>query len=397
MIIKGNNIYFEDGIRSGYLIVEDGILKQFLSVESDIQPDVDYKDNLILPGIFDTHNHGTLGYSLMHVEDDVKTQVRGYLKAVASQGVTSVLATADYQIIKEVAAVAKEELVGARIVGVHSEGPYLNRVGENDIYKGFPDVDMNVVRKMNEDADGLLKLVAIAPEICGSQEVIDYLVSKGVRVAYAHSDYDYRQANEAFAKGITVSTHTANIMSGIHHRHMGGLGACLLNEDVFCEIICDGMLVAAEMLQIMFKVKDYDKFMMISDSLPTAGVPEGKYNFISFGYTDVVNVTEDGLCLTESGALAGSTKPVIYGIKFLYEKLQIPLETIIRMSSLNPSQVYGVSDHKGSIKIDKDADLMVIDPAFNVLATYIEGKKVYDIQDNVDLFNPEYLKKYQIG
>jgi len=84
MIIKENSIYFEDAIRSGYLIVEDGILKQFLSVEADIQPDVDYKDNLILPGVFDTHNHGTMGYSLMHVEDDVKAQVRGYHKAVAS-------------------------------------------------------------------------------------------------------------------------------------------------------------------------------------------------------------------------------------------------------------------------------------------------------------------------
>lgn len=396
MIIKGENIYFEDGIRSGYLIIEKGVIKQFLPIESKIEADVDYKDNLILPGIFDTHNHGTMGYSLMHVENDVKAQVRGYLKGIASLGVTSVLATADHHIIKEVVEVAKEPLMGARIVGIHSEGPYLNRVGENDIYKGYPDIDMKVVIKMVEDADGLLKLVAIAPEIPGSQKVIDYLASKGIRTAYAHSDYDFKQANEAFANGITVSTHTANIMSGIHHRHMGGLGACLLNDNVFCEIICDGMLISAEMLEIMFKVKSYDKFMMISDSLPTAGAPQGKYNFISFGYTDIVNVTADGLCLTESGALAGSTKPIIYGIKYLYEKLHIPLETIIKMSSLNPSQVYGVSAHKGSIKTSKDADLIVIDPAFNVLATYVEGQKVFDINDNENLFNPEYLSKYQI-
>ncbi len=395
MIIKGNKIYFEDGVLSGYLKVEDGIIKQFLPIETEIKADVDYHDNLIIPGIFDTHNHGTMGYSLMHNDEtDVKAQVRGYLKGVAAQGVTNVLPTADYRIIKEVAEVAQEELMGARVIGIHSEGPYLNRVGEKGIYKGFPDIDMNVVRKMYEDSQGMLKLVAIAPEIPRSQEVVDYLASKGVRTAFAHSDCNFKEANEAFAKGITVSTHTANVMSGIHHRNMGGLGACLLNDNVECEVICDCLHVSEEMLEIMFRVKNYDKFMMISDSTPTSGAPEGKYSFGSFG---AVNVTPEGFCLTETGRLAGSTKPVIYGIKCLYERLNIPLETIIKMASLNPSKVYGVSDRKGSIKVDKDADLVVIDPAFNVLATYVEGTKVFDVRDNENLFNPEYLKKYKIA
>lgn len=394
MIIKGKNIYFEDGVKDGFLKIEDGKITSFFEADADLKADVDYQDNLIIPGIFDTHNHGTMGYSLMHESDDVKTHVRGYLKGVASQGVTHVLPTADYRIIKDVAEVASEEIIGARIIGIHSEGPYLNRVGEKGIYKGFPDIDMNVVAKMYDDSKGLLKLVAIAPEIPDSDKAIKYLVEKGVRVAYAHSDLNFHEANEAFKSGITVSTHTANVMTGIHHRVMGGLGACLLNDNIECEVICDCLHVSAEMLEIMFRVKDYDKFMMISDCTPPSGAPVGKYSFGSFG---TVNVTPEGFCLTETGRLAGSTKPVIYGIKCLYEKLHIPLETIIKMASLNPSKVYGVADHKGSIKVGKDADLVVVDKEFNVLSTYVEGKKVFDKADNLDLFNPEYLEKYRVA
>ena len=120
--------------------VEDGIIKQFLPIETDIKSDVDYHDNLIIPGIFDTHNHGTMGYSLMqNDETDVKAQVRGYLKGVAAQGVTSVLPTADYRIIKEVAEVAQEKLNGARVIGIHSEGPYLTSGGEKkEFIRVFP-------------------------------------------------------------------------------------------------------------------------------------------------------------------------------------------------------------------------------------------------------------------
>ena len=101
--------------------------------------------------------------------------------------------------------------------------------------------------------------------------------------------------------------------------------------------------------------------------------------------------------MTETGRLAGSTKSVIYGIKCLNQKLNIPLETIIKMAALNPSKVYGVADRKGSIKENKDADFIVVNDDFDVLATYVEGKKVFDKQDNENLFNPEYLAKYKIA
>lgn len=392
MIIRSKNIYTEDGIVDGYLVVEGGKIKEILGSDAAVTEYEDYSEYRIIPGIFDTHNHGVMGYSLM--DSASEKDVKGYLKGLASQGVTSIFPTASTEAIKVVAKVAKEENDGAKILGIHSEGPYLNRVGEKGINTGYPEVDMDFVKKMVEDGDGLLRLVALAPEIEGTDKVIDYLTSNGIRVAYAHSDCNYQEALDSFKKGITVGTHTANVMSGIHHRNMGGLGACLLDEDLWCEVICDGLHVSTEMLEIMFKVKPYHKFMMISDNAPMAGAPVGRYNLN--GWMEV-NVDQQGFCLSDTGRLCGSTKPVLYGIGVLVNKLHIPLETVVQMASLNPAIVYGFEQEKGSIKKGKDADFVVIDEQYNAMCTFSEGKKIYDYQIDNDLFNPVFLKEAKIG
>ena len=111
----------------------------------------------------------------------------------------------------------------------------------------------------------MLRLVALAPEIPGIMELVDYFLNEGITVAAAHSDNKYAAAQAAYERGISVATHTGNVMTDMHHRDVGGLGAALLNDDVMCEVICDGMHICNEMLKIYFRVKSTDKFMMISD------------------------------------------------------------------------------------------------------------------------------------
>jgi len=393
MIIRSKRIYAEDGVVDGYLVVEGNKVKEICDKSANLTADIDATDKIIIPGIFDTHNHGTMGYSVMNQTTDSKKEIKGYLKGLASQGVTSILPTAGTDMIKEVAEVAKEENDGAKIVGIHSEGPYLNRVGEKGIHTGFPDVEMSFVKKMVEDGQGLLRLVALAPEIPGIDEAIRYFVDNGVRVAYAHSDCNYEEARQAFKKGITVSTHTANVMSGIHHRNMGGLGACLLDKDIWCEVICDGLHVAPEMLEIMFANKPYEKWMMISDNAPITGAPTGRYQM---GKMFVVNVGEDGFCLSETGRLMGSTKPVLYGMSVLHNQLSIPMETIVQMASLNPCIVYGFDKEKGSLTAGKDADFVIITDDYQALYTYSEGRKVYDYQIDTDVFNPHFIEQARV-
>ena len=164
---------------------------------------------------------------------------------------------------------------------------------------------------MVEKANGKLKLVALAAELPLASEAIKYLTDQGVRVSLAHTNCMYDEAKKAFKEGITVTTHTANVMTGIHHRNMGTLGAALLDDDVYNEVICDGKHVSNEMLEIMFRIKrdPYNKFMMVSDCSNLSGAPEGKYMMMK-DFPEV-NVTKDGYCLSDTGRLCGSTMPVL--------------------------------------------------------------------------------------
>ena len=264
MFVRSQRIVTDQGIVDGILNIDEGRIVEILPPTARVAITVDAGNHRILPGIIDTHNHGTMGYGLMGDQADPEATVRGYLKGLASQGVTACLPTADFGLFEAIVKVEQGPIDGAKPIGIHSEGPYLNRVGEKGIDTGHPDIDLEHVQAMIDTAQGMLKLVAIAPEIPGAKEAIALLTSQGVRCAFAHSNAMYQETLESFQWGITVTTHTANVMAGIHHRRMGGLGACLLNDEVYNELICDGLHVANEMIELMLRVKKnpFDKFMI---------------------------------------------------------------------------------------------------------------------------------------
>ncbi len=389
MRIHSNRIYTVDGCKAGVLVIEDGKFVEFL--ENETNCDVDYGIERIIPGIFDTHNHGTCGYDPCGKEGDdseeLKKNIRGYLKGLASQGVVNIFPTVmGVQGIKEIYEVSLEENDGAKIIGIHSEGPWLNRVGEKGIKTGWPTVSLETAEKMYEDAHGLLKLVALAPEIEGIDEVIEYFLSKGVVLAAAHSDNQYKGAMEGYDKGISVATHLGNVMTGMHHRDVGGLGTALLRDDVDCEVIGDGMHICNQMLQIYFRVKDYSKFMMISDCTYLSGVAPGRYE----AYGMVLNATEEGFMLSDTGRLMGSSQPVLYDIGNLVNNCGVPIEKALLMACYNPAKKYGFEETKGTIEAGKDADFVVISDEYKALATYSCGKKVYDREEEGTIFNPDF-------
>ena len=390
MFVRSHRIVTDQGIVYGIINLDEGRIVDILPPTARVAITVDAGNHRILPGIIDTHNHGTMGYGLMGEQADPEAAVRGYLKGLASQGVTACLPTADFGLFEAIVKVAQTSVDGAKPIGIHSEGTYLNRVGEKGIDTGHPDIDLKHVQAMIDTAQGMLKLVAIAPEIPGAREAIELLTSQGVRCAFAHSNALYQETLESFQWGITVTTHTANVMAGIHHRRMGGLGACLLNDEVYNELICDGLHVANEMIELMLRVKKnpFDKFMMVSDNVPMAGAPIGRYHLS--GMFDV-NIDEKGYCLSDTGRLCGSTLPVIRGIRNLAENLHLPLTEIVKMSSRNPAQVYG-APQKGRLAAGMDADFIIIDEDYQVLKTFSEGRCVYDAEKDTDLFNPDFLK-----
>ena len=390
MIIHSKRIYLEDGCKAGYLEIEDRKIKDFYPEESNVTADVDYGDNRIIPGIFDTHNHGGFGYDF--IRPSCKEDIKNYLKAEASVGVVNVFTTTSGPINIDLLAdeVGKDQ-DGTRILGIHSEGPWGSRVGEKGINTGYPAPDMEVAKKMVEDGKGNLRLVDIAPETEGALDVIKYLVSQGINVGMYHTNANYEQANKGVDAGASVATHLGNVMTGLHHRDVGTLGACLLRDEVDCEMICDGLHVSLPMIQIYLRAKNHDQLMMVSDNVIYAGLPVGRYKgFDSKSDRAFINITEDGFVLSDTGRLSGSSKPVLYGIGNLVEKLGVPMEECCKFFCYNPVRKYSDPNKKGSLKPGKDADFVVISDDYKAIATYSEGRKIFD----VNTYEPIYKKSY---
>ena len=400
MILYCDQIYMEDGIKNGYLLINDGKITSFHPASEQLNADVDYTGFKLIPGIIDTHNHGCFGFDLMKAPIP-QQDIEGYLKGLVTQGVTAAFPTVSGSAlgIKSLADYEEYPLKGARIMGIHSEGPWGSRVGEKGVNTGYPAVDLDYAKEMVEAGKGKLKLVDVAPEVPNALEAIRYFKENDVFVGAYHTNANYKEANRGIDEGITVATHLGNVMTGLHHRDIGTLGACLLRPEVDCEIICDDMHISLEMIRVYLKVKDPSRFMMISDNVKYAGLPAGHYKGMTKDTNSdrkTITITEDGFVLSETGRLSGSSKPVIYGIKNLVTKLNIPLEEVIKMSSLNPARKYGFDDRKGSLSIGKDADFVVITNEFDVKETWVEGQKLYDASKDTLQYNEDYLKEFRL-
>ena len=397
MIIHSNRIYLEDGCKSGYLEVCDRKIVKFYPEGSDVTCDVDYGNDRIIPGIFDTHNHGGFGYDL--INETTKEDVLQFLKGQASFGVVNVLASTSGLVnIALLADLAEKDQDGARILGIHAEGPWGSRVGEKGVNTGYAKVDLEYAKKMVEDGKGYLKLADVAPEVEGGLDAIRYFDSCGVKVGMFHTNANYQEACAGVDAGASVATHLGNVMTGIHHRDVGTLGACLLRDEVDCEMICDGLHISLPMIQLYLKAKSHDQLFMISDNVSYAGIPVGRYrgSFDAKSDRAFINVTEEGFVLSDTGRLSGSAKPVLYGIYNLVEKLGVPMEECCKFFSYNPVRKYSDPNRKGSLKEGKDADFVVITDDYKVVATYSEGRKVFDKDVDVVCCKQEFLDKIKL-
>ena len=398
-VYRCRNIYTENGKIDGSITVKDGKIIEISTEKKDA--DFDYGNNLIIPGIFDTHNPASGGYNPYGESDHIRiANNRHYLKNLAAKGVTSVLATifstkADQEsldVLKTLSDhIVGKEFDGATAVGINFEGPFLNRTGEGGI-RYVPDpVDLDYLKKCIDICGKNLMEMGMAPELKNADKGTKLLLKNGVKVAMTHTDSKSEEAFAAFDRGVDISTHTCNVMVGIHHRNIGGLGAALMDDRVSCELICDSMHVCNNMLKLIFRLKPHDRIMMISDSSNFEGLPKGKYR----RHDEIMHVNRKGFVLDEHGSLSGSSKPVIYGIKNIVENCGITLEDALRMACYNPAMKFGFRN-KGSLAKGKDADFVVIDRKFNVLYTYNGGRKVYDHEKDTDLINHEFLS-YKIS
>lgn len=388
MTWKSRQILTPQGWLDGYLTVEDG---RVITVSPQYEGDYeDVGELAVCPGIIDVHNHGFGGWSMTDPCEDA--DIRGYARALTSVGVTGILPTAKESAFAAIARVMDQDYEGARIYGIHSEGPFWARGGENTVGLTWPKPDVEETKRLVELAGGKMKVMALAPELPGAYDVIRYLQSQGIKVACCHTAaYAQDIFDAAEQVGFDIATHLGNGMRGIHHRNVGALGALLLLDNIRYEVITDLNHICPDMLRLMFKLQPYEKFCLISDSNYIAGLPVGTY----LRYDKKVRMDEKGLILDANGRICGSGKWVLYNIGQLVRRVGVPLEEAVKMASINPARYLGIDGETGSIEAGKRADLMFIDRDFICHRTYVEGQLVYDRRrDSLnEFYNPKALER----
>lgn len=388
--LKSNRIYTEEGIVDGYVIIDHETIIDIVTLLPNDCAIEDWSEYRIIPGIIDIHNHGFGGWSM--TDDATIKDVKGFVHSLATVGVTGVLPTAKEDAFEAIADAMKEEYVGAHIYGMHSEGPYWARGGENTIGEKWPVPDVNETKRLIEKAKGSMVMMAIAPELPHAYDVIKYLHKEGIKVACCHTAAYAKDIYEAQKEvKFDIATHLGNGMRGIHHRDVGVLGALLLEDTLYYEVIADLNHICPDMLKIMFKLQPYDKFCLISDSNFMAGLPTGVY--MRYGremYSD-----EQGLIKNTDGRICGSGKWVLFNMKQLETQVYVDFEDIVKMASLNPAKYLQIDDKTGSIKAGKQADIAIIDDNFICHKTYVMGKEAFDVKkdDVMEIFNSEAMAR----
>ena len=347
-------------------------------------PDMDFGDLRMVPGFIDVHTHGAYGFD---TNDAQAKGLKNWLEHVVEEGVTGILPTTITQseevLIGALENVAEvwhrqqedpESVSGARILGIHFEGPYLDQTFKGAQPEQFcvkPDVDQ--FKRYLAASDGLIRIVTLACEHDEGYRLTRFLKEHGIVASLGHSSATYAQAAMAIANGARSMTHVYNGMAPFHHREPGIPGAAFCFRNVFGEIICDGLHSTWGALRAYFTEKGPDYGVMVTDSLCVKGLHAGTR--VLFG-GNPVELYEDGSAhLVDAGNLAGSTLKVNEGLRNLVERAGLPWQTAINSCTLNPARLIGLESSKGSLQTGKDADIVVLRDDYSVETVFVGGKR----------------------
>ncbi|USG66991.1 N-acetylglucosamine-6-phosphate deacetylase [Brevibacillus ruminantium] len=337
------------------------------------------ENGFICPGFVDMHMHGIAGSDTM---DGTPRALQTISRALAGYGVTSFLATtmtapyADLEkAIRNVVEVFRKGTDGASIVGIHLEGPWINprykgaQKEENIVPPALEDV-----RRLWELADGLIKVVTIAPEQTGALEAIRWLKDQGVVVSAGHSGASFAQTESAVRSGVRHFTHCFNAMTGMHHREPGVAGAAMYHEQLSTELIADGVHVHPAVMRILYRIKSASRLVLVSDSMRAAALGEGVYDL--GGQEVKVQGAEAQLA---DGTLAGSILTLNHAVQNMVTLSGVPLAEAVAMATETPAEILGIGGRKGRLQAGYDADLIVFGDDYQVRSTYVGGRLVYHV------------------
>jgi N-acetylglucosamine-6-phosphate deacetylase len=331
----------------------------------------DLGGGLLLPGFIDSQVNG--GGGVLFNDAPGVESIRAIGAAHRRFGTTGFLPTlisADLDVVaRAIAAVRAAIQAGVPgVLGLHIEGPYLNaaRKGVHDPAK---------LRELDASALGLLTslregrtLVTLAPEMTTPQ-IIEKLVAAGVVVSAGHTNATYAEIEPALRHGLTGFTHLFNAMSQLTGREPGAVGAALSDPNSWCGIIVDGVHTDPVVLRIALKCKPHERFMLVTDAMPSVGTHNASFDLQGRHITVSGNV-----CVDEDGTLAGSNIDMASSVRNAMSMLELPLATAVRMASQWPAEFLGVGHELGRIAAGYRANLVLADEHLNVRETWIDGQ-----------------------
>ncbi|MFB6201968.1 MAG: N-acetylglucosamine-6-phosphate deacetylase [Halorhabdus sp.] len=359
------------------IAIEDG---QIAAVEprtgSTRDPTDSFPDGIAVPGFVDAHVHGYAGHAVGGDPD----ALLGMAEGVVETGVTSLFPTtvsapqpALLGAAEATSTATDRPFDGARIAGLHLEGPFLNldQRGAQDP-DALREPSVAELEAIATAADGTLARITLAPERSGSKELIRTAREMGVVVSAGHTGADYETAARAFDTGVSIATHLYNGMAAFHHREPGVLGAALTREDVTAELIADLIHLHPAAIELALAAKGSERCLLVTDAIAAAGLPDGEYQL---GDREVV--VEDGVSRLDDGTLAGSTLTMDAAVRNLVESVGVDLSTAVGMASDVPARAMGLDD-RGRLAPGLRGDVTILDGDLTVRATIVGGDIVYE-------------------
>lgn len=322
----------------------------------------------VLPGLIDTHIHGTNGVCFYWSEDGLSPA----LDWLTRHGVTGILPTTCSETQEEL----EHDLArlsgwaDERVLGVHAEGPFINPAKAGGMRANrIQAPDCQVLEAMHRAANGRLKILTLAPEMEGADELIRCCSRLGIHASMGHSAATYEQGAHAVDVGATRLTHTFNAMNSYNHRQPGLLGLGLDDERVMCELICDLHHVSSPAIRLVLRAKGAQGVTMVSDGSLFCGMGDGEYDV-----GDRTVYVKNGLCTLKDGTISASSKCLSDGAKNLFH-LGVSPEQIGIMAAVNPAKVCGCTD-RGELEVGRRADVVVFDSDFDVKAVFLKGEQI---------------------
>ena len=335
-----------------------------------------YGDAWIAPGLIDVHLHGALGKEVMDADVEglrtiarhqARCGVTGFMPATLTAPIDSVCRAVEA--VKKASALALE----SEILGVHLEGPFVSmkRKGAQDP-KYIKEINRGDLDRLYEAASGLKTLITVAPEVGDNLSFIPEMAARGWVVSMGHSDETWEQGLAAVEAGVTHATHLFNAWREYQHREPGGIGAAMDSNEVYAELISDGIHVHPSFLRLAVSRKGKDRICLVTDSLGVSGLPDGNYRW---GELEIVLKGRE-VRLSDSGVLAGSILHLNQGVRNIIEWTGAEVWEVVAMASLNPARNLGLDDRVGSIAAGKLANIAVLDKEFGVIETWLRGRPV---------------------